>query len=162
MITITRKFEFDAAHRVLGHEGKCRHLHGHRYVAEVTARASELDSLGRVIDFSVLKDRIGTWIDKHWDHNILLHCDDPLLNIWMHPSFTIMGAKAQERAEQSEQIFAGKEPYVFAVGNPTAENIAGLLYQVASLAMVPYNITVTHVRVFETPNCWADYCERSK
>ena len=33
-ITCTRRIEFDAAHRVMGHEGKCKHLHGHRYALE--------------------------------------------------------------------------------------------------------------------------------
>ena len=54
MITCTRRIQFCAGHRVMGHEGKCRNLHGHNYVVFVTAQADELDSVGRVIDFSVL------------------------------------------------------------------------------------------------------------
>ena len=61
--TCTRKLEFDAAHRVMEHESKCRHLHGHRYVAEVTVATSELDGLGRVLDFGLLKTELGGWID---------------------------------------------------------------------------------------------------
>ena len=55
MPTITKKLEFDYGHRVLGHEGKCRHLHGHRGVAEVTVYAPSLDNLGRVVDFGAIK-----------------------------------------------------------------------------------------------------------
>src|SRR5436853_739224 len=107
MITITRRFEFDYGHRVLGHEGKCRHLHGHRGVAEVTVQGLELDSLGRVIDFSVLKREVGEWIDNNWDHNILLNTQDPL---W------------QEVPEES-LIFANRRPFLFGNRNPTAEYI---------------------------------------
>lgn len=141
MITITRKFEFDSAHRVLGHEGKCRHLHGHRYVAEVTIQAPELDPLGRVIDFGVVKQIIGGWIDQNWDHNALLHCQDPLL-----------------QSRDQNRLFGGRTPYIMAYGNPTAENIASALFHI-SQASLPSELTVTHVRVYETPNCFADYSE---
>lgn len=60
---IMRKFEFDYAHRVLGHESKCKHLHGHRGVAEVIVSSPGLDSLGRIIDFGIVKQRVGKWID---------------------------------------------------------------------------------------------------
>ena len=74
--TITRRLEFDAGHRVFGHESKCATLHGHRYVVEVTAQAAKLDSVGRVIDFSVLKERIGAWLDEKWDHNVIVFEQD--------------------------------------------------------------------------------------
>src|SRR5262249_22784820 len=56
MITATRRIQFAAGHRVFGHEGKCRYLHGHNFVALVTAAADDLDAVGRVIDFGVLKE----------------------------------------------------------------------------------------------------------
>ena len=74
--TCTRKIEFDSAHRVMKHESKCRHLHGHRYVAEITAAADGLDDLGRVIDFSVLKSVVGGWVDDAWDHGTLANDAD--------------------------------------------------------------------------------------
>ena len=61
-ITCTRSIAFDAAHRVMGHEGKCKHLHGHRYTLE-----------------AIIKELLGTWIDEHWDHTtILFDQDKPL------------------------------------------------------------------------------------
>ncbi len=54
-ISCTRRIEFDAAHRVMRHEGKCKHLHGHRYALEATFSASGLDALGRVIDFAAFQ-----------------------------------------------------------------------------------------------------------
>ena len=61
----TRRIQFASGHRVLGHENKCRHIHGHNYVAFIHAEAEQLDSIGRVIDFGVLKDKFGGWIDEH-------------------------------------------------------------------------------------------------
>ena len=136
---VTRKFEWDSGHRVLGHEGKCKHLHGHRYVAEVTVEAPDLDDLSRVIDFSVLKTLIGKWIDEQWDHNILLHEADPLLDI---------------RPESS--AWGGKKPYIVLDGNPTAETMVVILFNVAA-NLLPQPIKVVHCRLYETPNCWADY-----
>ncbi len=138
MITITRSFSFDSAHRVLGHQGKCRHLHGHHYVAEVTAEALELDSLGMVMDFSILKERIGGWIDRHWDHNFISHPEDPLL------AFDF---------ERTPFSMPSNKP------NPTAENIAATLY-VVCVSKLP-ELKVVNVRIYETPNCWADYHEKS-
>jgi 6-pyruvoyltetrahydropterin/6-carboxytetrahydropterin synthase len=140
----TRRVEFDAGHRVLRHESKCRHIHGHRYVCEITVDAPDLDALGRVIDFGCLKTTIGGWVDQRWDHNLLLHPDDPL-------------AKFDSQAN-IEYMFGGKAPFVMPNGNPTAENIAQVLYAVSAglLRDVDEKLLVTAVRVYETPNCWAD------
>jgi 6-pyruvoyltetrahydropterin/6-carboxytetrahydropterin synthase len=147
LTTITRRFEFDAAHRVWGHESKCKHIHGHRYVAEVTVVAPRLDDLGRVIDFGVVKEKVGAWIDWNWDHNILLNSrDDPLYEFLSRP------------AAEYDQYTGGRKPYGMDFGNPTAENIARKLYHIAN-GLLPQGIDVVHVRVYETPNCWSDYSE---
>lgn len=154
MISITRRFEWDAAHRVLGHEGKCKHLHGHRYIADVTVVGPELDSLGRVIDFSVLKGRIGDYIDLFWDHNTMLNRADPMLKL-----------------PYGSGLFDEKSPYVMEPFgfprdgrstphlniNPTAENIAEALAGTAVWLLRDLPLTVLHVRVYETPNSWADW-----
>jgi len=135
---ITRRFEFDSAHRLLNHESKCRFIHGHRYVAEVTVEAPELDSLGRVIDFGELKQLVGEWIDENWDHNILLNSDDPLL------------------ALNRLTFFEGREPFVFSKTNPTVEvMVKHLFLTVAGILISP--LKVIAIRLYETPNCWADY-----
>lgn len=135
----TRRLEFDSAHRVMRHESKCKNLHGHRYVAELTVQAEALDTLGRVVDFSVLKTVVGEWIDTNWDHGFIGHVhDDKLI------AFCI---------EQGWKIYAMP-------CNPTAENMAELLYKKADHLLEGFNIKVTHVRMYETPNCWADYGEK--
>lgn len=142
MITITRKMEFDAGHRVLGHEGKCQNLHGHRYVAELTVRVPKLDDLGRVIDFGVVKEKVGGWIDGVLDHNMLFHPDDPMLHIDL-PIMT--------------KALCGREPFVMPDGeNPTAENIAKLI-ALQSMNLLGPTYFIVRVRIYETPNCWADW-----
>ena len=77
MITVTRRLEWDAMHRIPLHESKCKAFHGHRYVAEITCTAEGLDQLGRVIDFGVIKGIVGRWIDERWDHTAILMRNDP-------------------------------------------------------------------------------------
>lgn len=152
MITVSRSFEFDYAHRVLGHEGKCKHLHGHRAKAVVTVQAPRLDALGRIIDFGVLKQRVGSWIETIWDHNCLLHQDDPLLlaERECQDNRFLIGRQA------AEGIFAGRPPYVMPdCGNPTAENMAKVLFFEAA-RMLP-ELQIVSVQIWETPNCVAEY-----
>jgi len=140
-VTCTRKLGWDSAHRVLRHESKCSTMHGHRYTAEVTCYAHELDSVGRVIDFGVIKEVIGSWVDEKWDHTTLLHHEDPLLNV--------LGQEAVRDGKRS--------PYVFPT-EPTAENIAKELLRLGNIMLREKGspVRVCHVRVYETPNCYAD------
>ena len=136
--TITRKIEFDAGHRVMNHESKCATLHGHRYVVEITATAPGLDEIGRVIDFSVLKALIGTWIDEEWDHTTILFEQDI------------------ETIRALDMVPGYKKPWI-APFNPTAENMAEhLLKIVCPMLLADTGVTVTKVTIWETPNCKAE------
>ena len=80
MITATRYHDFSAGHRICGHESKCAHLHGHNYRVYFEISSSEgLDSLGRLIDFSVIKIKICQWLEDNWDHKFLMWKNDPLV-----------------------------------------------------------------------------------
>lgn len=74
-ITITRRFSFDAAHYLPGHEGKCQNLHGHTYILEVTVGRESLieggSSEGMVIDFSDLKSIVNKLVVDPLDHQCL-------------------------------------------------------------------------------------------
>ena len=48
-ITITRRLEFDAGHRIPHHDGQCRHLHGHRYAIELTVSGDVLETAGETV-----------------------------------------------------------------------------------------------------------------
>ena len=137
MITCTRRLEFDYGHRVFKHESKCAHLHGHRGVIEITALA-ELDSLGRVIDFSVLKKLIGGWIDTHWDHNMILFIEDT------------------QAINAVKMISDNKDPFLLKT-NPTAENMADYLLKVVCPEVLKgTEVKVISVRFHETPNGMAE------
>lgn len=136
--TCVRILKCDSGHRVLGHEGKCRHPHGHEYRFEIEAEADQLDGIGRVIDFSVLKEKIGGWIDKNWDHNFLVFEKDHAL---------LYGFKVAALDQQ---------PCVLPF-NPTAENMADyLLKVVCPRELAGTGVQVTRVRVHETSNCYAE------
>jgi len=141
MITITKRLEWDAAHRVLRHESKCSTLHGHRYAAEITVTAPELDAVGRVVDFGVIKERVGRWIDDTWDHTTLVNEQDVALLAFCSGEHADSGKRA---------------PYVFNC-EPTAENIAIELHRVAEKLLAGTGVTVHSIRVYETPTSCADY-----
>ena len=136
--TCTRIFGIDVGHRVMRHESKCAHVHGHRYGIEVTCAAPALDAVGRVVDFSVVKQVVGTWLDDNLDHGYAHHPDDPV-GVYLHG--------------QGQKTFAMPAEY----GEPTAENMARLVGAVAGHLLAGHGIRVARVRVYETPNCWADW-----
>lgn len=136
-IFATRIIKFDAGHRVVNHESKCRTLHGHEYKAHIYAEASSLDGLGRVIDFGVIKEKIGTWIDDNWDHTMIMFKDDPDL----------------EKIKSCDGV---KPVFVLDV-NPTAENMAlYLLNEVCPKLLDGTGVSVTKIKLYETTNCYVE------
>lgn len=140
MLTATRKVEFDAGHRLVNHESKCKNLHGHRYVAEITCIADELDSIGRVIDFSAIKAQVGGWIDDHWDHATIVSVEDK-------PLIKYLGQENQKH-------------YIMQ-SNPTAENMAKYLIKISNILLSPYNIKCHKIKLWETPNCFVEVLNES-
>lgn len=131
MYRVTREIDFCYGHRLLNYEGKCRHLHGHNGRAVIALEAPELDRLGMVMDFTRIKQVVTAWIDETLDHKMLLHRDDPVL------------AYLQQ---QGEPVF------VLDV-NPTAENIARLIFDFA----IKQGFPVVEVQLWETAHCFATY-----
>ena len=131
MFRVTREIAFCYGHRLLNYDGKCRHLHGHNGRAVLTLEAEQLDALGMVMDFSRIKHVVSAWIDETLDHRMLLHRDDPVLPILR---------------QQGEPV------YVLDV-NPTAENIARLIFEFTAAQGFP----VVEVQLWETENCFASY-----
>lgn len=137
-ISAVRKIHFCSGHRVLNHESKCANAHGHNYNAYFHAEADDLDSIGRVIDFSVLKEKIGGWIDTHWDHTFLVFNQD------------IEILKVAESLQKNKQIF-------ICDFNPTAENMADyLLNWVCPVVLKDTGVKVTKVVLWETENCFVE------
>lgn len=131
MFKVTKHIEFCYGHRLVKYEGKCRHLHGHNGRVEIDIEASQLDARGMVYDFSDIKEAIKKWIDETLDHRMLLCQDDPILPVLK---------------QRGELFYAMDE-------NPTAENIAKLIFNHARAKGLP----VVEVRLWETPTSYATY-----
>lgn len=131
MYRVTREIRFCYGHRLLNYDGKCRYLHGHNGRAVITLAAPALDKLGMVMDFTRIKDVVSTWIDNTLDHRMLLHKDDPALPFLR---------------QQGEPV------HVMDI-NPTAENIARLIYDYTTAQGFP----VVEVQLWETDHCFATY-----
>ncbi len=134
MYRVTREIRFCYGHRLLNYNGKCRHLHGHNGRAVITLEAPRLDPLGMVLDFGQIKEVVAAWIDATLDHRMLLHEDDPALP-WLR--------------QMGEPVF------VMSV-NPTAENIARLIFDFVADQGFP----VVEVQLWETDHCFATYAGR--
>ncbi len=132
MFHVTREIHFCYGHRLLNYEGKCRNLHGHNGKAVISLRSEALDARGMVFDFSEIKRSLSAWIDEALDHRMILHRDDPAV-----PLLQQLG-----------------EPLFLVDFNPTAENIARLIYDRAKAQGLP----VAEVKLWETPQCCAAYC----
>jgi len=138
---ITRKIELDAAHRVSSHGSKCRHVHGHRYTVEATCEGELItggEQAGMVFDFGFLKGFMMDRIHEPADHAMIAWMHDPLLKRFADCCGKLLVV-----------------PYI-----PTAENLARYWYDQlvddVDRALGSSGRLVS-VRVYETPNCWADY-----
>lgn len=133
MHRITRRLEFCYGHRLLDYEGKCAHPHGHNALVEVEMRADALDDRGMVCDFGLVKSRLMNFIEVELDHRMILRQDDPLI----------------------DALRSLNEPTFILSENPTAENIARLIFRKAREMGLP----VVSVRLWETRKCCAEYSE---
>ena len=122
----------------MNHESKCANAHGHNYVLWLYAESDELDSIGRVIDFSVLKEKAGKWIDDNWDHTFLINEKDVEL------------LSAKDLLQKNKQVF-------ICSFNPTAEEMAKyLIDNVFPDLFAEDKIKITKVVLYETENCFVE------
>jgi 6-pyruvoyltetrahydropterin/6-carboxytetrahydropterin synthase len=131
---LTTSYVFDAAHRIRGHAGKCRYLHGHTYRLEVTVSADLLDPLGMVMDFEDLAHTVRKTLLDRWDHAALLAEDDPLAE-----------AVARVQAEAPERV-------VRLPGSPTVELMTREAWAALERALPPH-VALERVAIQETPTC---------
>jgi 6-pyruvoyltetrahydropterin/6-carboxytetrahydropterin synthase len=135
MRTADRYHDFSYGHRVYQHESKCAHLHGHNGRVHFTI-TGELDHVGRVLDFSVIKDLLCEWLERAWDHRFLVWEQDP----W------------------AERLAAIDPTVVVVPFNPTAENMAEYLVTVIGpIQLVDTGAALISVRFEETQKCAASF-----
>jgi 6-pyruvoyltetrahydropterin/6-carboxytetrahydropterin synthase len=144
VLTITRKLEFDAGHRIPDHRSQCRNLHGHRYVIEITLQGDVVETegapdCGMVMDFADVKSLAMAHLVDRWDHAFLVYEGDVAVREFL-------------------DSMPGHKTVVFD-RIPTVENLAEVAFEVlANVYDAHYgvNLRLQRVRLYETPNCWAD------
>lgn len=190
---VIRSHEICAGHRVVGHESKCRHLHGHNYVFHFhvapkpkTAKnyehlyqvlaakmpvqkarnivekrkredAKGLDTVGRVIDFSVVKSTLCQWLENNWDHRFLHWEQDEL----------IRGIKVlvdHDQTHHTPQTVCQKDAlhlfdsFVELPFNPTAENLAAYMVEVIGPRLLDeHGVELVKCTIEETSKCHVGY-----
>ena len=142
MIQITKSIEWDMGHRVPNHRSKCRNPHGHRYRMELTLTGNIIrtpgdSSEGMVLDFGDIKKIMMNEIHDVLDHGFMIYEHDQILADFF----------ALKASEHFKVIMV---PFV-----PTVENISNWCYQRLSKSL-PENVWIYNVRLYETPNSWAD------
>lgn len=136
-ITAERYHDISLGHRVVRHESKCRHLHGHNYRIHFVCTAPQTDSIGRVIDFGVIKVLLCQWLEDHWDHKMMIWEKDPIL-------------------PELQRLV--KEDLVVVPFNPTAEAMACYLVEVIGPQQLGQTgVVLRSCRVEETTKCSATY-----
>ena len=129
-----RYHDISTGHRVFGHESKCAHAHGHNYRIHFHCRGN-LDSIGRVIDFSDIKERLCMWLEDYWDHKFL---------VWEQDTW----AKELKALDPDGVVIV---PF-----NPTAENMAQFLVEVIAPAQLEgTGIDLVKCIIEETRKCSA-------
>lgn len=129
MLQLIVEDKFSAAHRLIGYEGNCKYIHGHTWRVHIEFRGRfGLNRLGMVQDFRVLKRMVREWLDKNWEHSLLLSKDDDL---------------CRRLLSTDAKIFLTEM-------NPTAEMLAGVLFvQLESLCRGS-EVDVVMVHIFES------------
>ena len=131
MFQVSREIDFCYGHRLLNYDGKCRHLHGHNGRAIITVESPALDHRGMVLDFSDIKQVVSGWIDETLDHRMLLCKDAPAVPL----------------------LRDLEEPMFLMDTNPTAENIARLIFDFTR----NHGFPIVECQLWETPRCHATY-----
>ena len=141
---ITRRLEFDAGHRIPDHKSQCRHLHGHRYAIEITLGGEIIRrdgdcADGMVMDFSEIKSLAVEHLVERWDHAFLVAAGDTAIVQFLA---SLPGHKT-----------------VLLPCTPTAENLAEQAFAILDAVYrdtYGNQLRLERVRLYETPNCWAD------
>lgn len=144
MLTITRKLEFDAGHRIPDHKSQCRNLHGHRYTLEITLTGAVVDEEGRsdngmIMDFSDIKTLAKRHLVDVWDHAFLVYEKDLAVRDFLA---TLPNHKT-----------------VVITRIPTVENLAQTAFDLLQAAFEDHfgtGLRLQRLVLHETPNCWAE------
>ncbi len=147
MLTITRKLEFDAGHRIPDHKSQCRNLHGHRYTLEITLVGQVIEQEGNsdngmIMDFSDVKALAKQHLVDVWDHAFLVYAKDA-------PVRDFLASLPDHKTVVIDCI-------------PTVENLARTAFAILKAAYTDRfgtGLRLHKLVLHETPNCWAEISE---
>lgn len=147
MLTITRKLEFDAGHRIPDHKSQCRNLHGHRYTLEITLVGEVIEQEGNsdngmIMDFSDVKALAKQHLVHVWDHAFLVYAKDA-------PVRDFLASLPDHKTVIIDCI-------------PTVENLARTAFNILKAAYIDRygtGLRLHRLVLHETPNCWAEISE---
>ena len=158
--TVIRSHEICAGHRVVGHESKCRHLHGHNYKFHFKVAPKKgsqeinsilLDDVGRVIDFSVVKTTLCQWLEDNWDHKFLHWEEDPLIKALQVDCELCDEATGHDVRDFDNSLVS--LPF-----NPTAENLAAYMVNVIGPQLLDeHGVQLVECTIEETSKCHVNY-----
>lgn len=144
MLTITRKMEFDAGHRIPDHNSQCRNLHGHRYTLLITLTGDVVhkdgaSDNGMIMDFGDIKALAKAHLVDLWDHAFIVYAKDTAVRAFLE-------SMPDHKTVLMEQI-------------PTVENLAQAAFDILKSVYQDRfgrHMSLTKVTLYETPNCWAE------
>lgn len=147
MFRICKSIELESGHLLSKHPGNCQFPHGHTRRVELVFAAPELDENDMVIDFKLIKEMLGEFLEQ-FDHALCMNANDPHF-------------KTFRQAYGNRIIDFGNE-------DPTSEAMARKVYVKAAEALVDAiegrfsyparaDVRLERVRVWETSSSWAEY-----
>jgi 6-pyruvoyltetrahydropterin/6-carboxytetrahydropterin synthase len=157
---ITKVYRFEAGHRVWNQnlsngrgsqlsgnacpvENKCRHIHGHSYIVEITIGSDTLDA-DMVMDFYHLKSAVKELIDHRLDHSFIIDKNDPL-----YPEIKALSGQFGLKLFEVDFV-------------PTAERLAEFIFKYLKNKFeeaAVKDVNVVKVAVWETATSKAEYSE---
>ena len=143
MILLTKHFDFEMAHALMGYPGKCRNIHGHSYKMDITLAGHPLHDEsspknGMVMDFGDLKRLVNEEIISLLDHALVLN--------------------AKTDAQLVEALKQNYEKIVIVDFQPTTENLLNFIADKLK-AKLSERVKLTRIRLRETDTSYADWEE---
>lgn len=139
VIRITKEFQFEMAHALVGYDGPCKNIHGHSYKLDVTVKGkvkkgtSDSDE-GMVVDFGIIKKIVKDLIVDEYDHSLVLN--------------------EKMKIDKSQFDFMNK--LIIVPFQPTCELLLGH-YSELIIAKLPANIQLHSLMLRETPTSYAEW-----
>lgn len=141
MFYLTKIFHFEAAHALVGYDGKCRNIHGHSYELQVTVKGMPINESGNpkngmVIDFHDLKRIVNEEVVERLDHSFIIGTNMP-----------------ENFVESAKQNF---DKIVCVAYQPTTENMLADFAERIKVKL-PQNVELYSVRLQETRDSFAEW-----